>query len=248
MIVTDLDGTLLRDDKTVSEYTVSVLKRCREIGTKTVFATGRGGSAEWIAPGELFDAKITMNGSRARIGDEVVYNKLAPWKSAQKVLLACDARGMKTASQLYGTDYSNFNVTEEWPWITNFIEVHFENHELDAEKIYAVPRNQEDVDAIRESLPDDLYLVVSNDGLAMVMHRDATKSKAAAALAERWGISQKEIAAFGDDLNDIDLLEYAGIGVAMANALPEVLSVADEICGSNEDDGMAKWIEENILQ
>jgi len=48
-------------------------------------------------------------------------------------------------------------------------------------------------------------------------------------------------------LNDIDLLQYCGVGVAMGNALPEVKAVADQICDSNENDGIAKWIEKNIL-
>jgi hypothetical protein len=48
-------------------------------------------------------------------------------------------------------------------------------------------------------------------------------------------------------LNDIDLLEYAGVGIAMGNALEKVKAVADHICDTNENDGLAKWIEENLL-
>jgi len=62
MIVTDLDGTLLRTDKTISERTKDVLRQCRKCGIKVVYATGRGGSAEQRAPSELFDGRISMNG------------------------------------------------------------------------------------------------------------------------------------------------------------------------------------------
>ena len=62
MIVMDLDGTLLRSDKTISKYTACVLNKCRERGIKVVYATGRGGSAEKVAPAGLFDARIVMNG------------------------------------------------------------------------------------------------------------------------------------------------------------------------------------------
>ena len=147
MVATDLDGTLLRNDKTVSEYTIDILTRCREKGIKTVYATGRGGSSEWLTPGDLFDGKISMNGAVAKTGDTVIYSRLIPWRSARLLLIACDKQGIKTAAQLSGTDYSNFNVTREWPWIKNFQQVDFAYHELDAEKIYAVPNGPGDIAA-----------------------------------------------------------------------------------------------------
>ena len=50
-----------------------------------------------------------------------------------------------------------------------------------------------------------------------------------------------------NDLNDIDMLSWAGIGVAMGNAVDEVIISGDEVCLSNEDDGIAVWIEENVF-
>ena len=90
--------------------------------------------------------------------------------------------------------------------------------------------------------------VDADDGIAMIMHNGATKSKAVAALARQWGISQSEIVAFGDHLNDIDMLTYAGIGVATSGALDEAKAAADYVCGSCDEDGVAQWIEENILE
>ena len=55
-----------------------------------------------------------------------------------------------------------------------------------------------------------------------------------------------EVVAFGDDLNDVDMLRGCGTGVAMANALDEVKLAADEVCGGNDEDGVAKWIEANM--
>ena len=56
------------------------------------------------------------------------------------------------------------------------------------------------------------------------------------------------IAAFGDDFNDIGMLRLCGTGIAMENAIEEVKGVADEVCASNEKDGVAEWIEKNLLQ
>jgi hydroxymethylpyrimidine pyrophosphatase-like HAD family hydrolase len=79
------------------------------------------------------------------------------------------------------------------------------------------------------------------------MHRDATKAKAVAAVANYLDIEQTEIVAFGDDANDIDLLQYCGVSVAVSNAINEVTAVADHICDDNDNDGVAKWLEENVL-
>ena len=246
MIAVDLDGTVLRDDKTISERTKSVLRKCREAGIKVACATGRG-SSNRVIPDEMLDAGITFNGAVAKAGDTLVYNRLVPYLSARPLLIACTERGLKAASQFKGMHYSNFVVSDEWSYITNFELVNFDKHDMDAEKLYVLVNNPEDIAFIEKRLATDLYVSVSRDGMAMIMHRDATKSNAVAALAEHWGIEQSEIVAFGDDMNDIDMLQYCGIGVAMENALDEVKAVADYVCDTNDNDGVAKWLEENVL-
>lgn len=66
-------------------------------------------------------------------------------------------------------------------------------------------------------------------------------------LCDRWNIDLNNVVAFGDDIIDIDMMQRAGTGVAVANSNPKVLNIADEICASNNDDGVAKWIEHRIL-
>ncbi|MCL1806193.1 MAG: HAD hydrolase family protein [Oscillospiraceae bacterium] len=212
MIVSDLDGTFLRDDKTVSNRTIEVFRHCRGAGIKTVFATARGSSATGLIPEGLFDGRIVNNGARAMAGDEIVYDRPVPEDLARYLKKACGGRGLDIV----------FNSA--------------------LGKVYAEGCGSEDAAFIKGLLPEDLHLYVSLDNIAMVMHKDATKSKATAELARHWGIAREEIAAFGDDLNDIDLLSYAGTGVAMGNALEEVKAAADGVCGSNEEDGMAVWL------
>jgi hydroxymethylpyrimidine pyrophosphatase-like HAD family hydrolase len=77
--------------------------------------------------------------------------------------------------------------------------------------------------------------------------KEATKWQAVAAAASHLGINTAYIAAFGDDYNDVEMLEKCGVGVAMSNAIPEALAVADFIAASNDEDGVARWLEENIL-
>jgi len=247
MIVADLDETLLRSDKSVSLYTRSILTKCRELGIKVVYATGRGGSADRVVPAELFDGRITMNGAVIRVDEVIIHNTLIPYKVARPILMACDKYGLKTASEISGMHYSNFITSDEWPNIKNYEIVDFSRHEIDAEKLYAIVKNSDDINFIKNHIPNSLYVTVSKDMLAQIMHIDATKSKAIAKLAGFWDIRQSEIIAFGDDLNDIDMLSYAGIGIAMENAHNEVKAVADQICLNNNENGVAEWIKENIL-
>ena len=247
MVVTDLDGTLFTTDKKVTLRTKTALADCRAAGIKTVYATGRGDSSANMVPREFFDGRVLNNGAVAYAGPEIVYACLVPCLTARPLLLALNERGLRTGSQRKGMHYTNFDVAALWPHITDFAVVDFAVHEKDAEKIYVESCTPDDAAFIEENLPDELYLTVARDGLGQIMHKNATKSMAVQALARFWHIDQKNIAAFGDDMNDMDLLLYAGCGVAMANALDEAKAAAGYICRTNDDDGVARWIEEYIL-
>jgi Cof subfamily protein (haloacid dehalogenase superfamily) len=73
------------------------------------------------------------------------------------------------------------------------------------------------------------------------------KGAALASLAELYGVAREEIMAIGDSFNDIEMIEYAGLGVAMGNARPEVLAIADVITGTNQEDGVAQVLERYVL-
>lgn len=246
MIVTDLDGTLFRTDKTVSAYTRDVLQRCRELGIRTAIATARG-NPEKMLPTEQSDAKILCNGALIVV-DGAVHKQTIPYKIARPLLLACEKRGMRVTSQYGGTHYSSFDVAAVWPHIRRWEQVDFSRHDIDTEKINIESITAEDVAYILENIGPDMHLQVARDGLGMIMHTDATKSKAVAKLAKIWGISEEKIVCFGDDVNDIDMLRSAGISVAMDNALPEVKAVAKYVCDSNDNDGVARWLEEHVLR
>jgi len=247
MVVTDLDGTFLRDDKSISDRTLAAFDRLREKGIKTVYATGRGLSAVEITSMRQFDGAVRNNGAIAFIGDELIYKRLLSADSVRDMLIACDKAGVRIVAECGDTHYSNFNIEELFTWPMNYEIADFTEHSDDTEKLWAVVDTPKAIDVIKQNLNEVLYLYETRDGFALVMHNDATKSKAVAALAERWNIDKSEIVAFGDDANDTNLLEYCGIGVAMGNAIDEVKAVADQIYDTTENDGIAKWLEENLL-
>ena len=250
MIVTDLDATLLRDDKSVSACTIKTLRACREKGIKVVYATARGSLPDNI-PLEIFSGSARNGGAVAVADGKKVYEKLISTVQIRDFLIACDKAEIKTALvKTTGNNskhYANFKVDDLVSYVTDFEIVSFAELDTMAEKGYAAPESQRHIDIIKNNLPDCLKLIVARDDAALFMHPEATKSKAIAALAEHWGIRREEIAAFGDDINDIDMLQFCGISVAVGNAIDEVKAVADYICDTNENDGVARWIEENAL-
>ncbi|MDR0963765.1 MAG: HAD family hydrolase, partial [Clostridium sp.] len=92
------------------------------------------------------------------------------------------------------------------------------------------------------------YYRVTGEELVDILPVSATKWNAIRLLAKEWSIDLSEIAAFGDDYNDIEMLKNCGVGVAVANALDEVKAVANYICDSNDEDGVARWLESNITR
>jgi hydroxymethylpyrimidine pyrophosphatase-like HAD family hydrolase len=220
MIVTDLDGTLLREDKIVSERTKDTLKLCMEAKIKIIFATGRGENASQIVPIYLFDGSVFNNGALALVGNDIVYSRFIKPEIIEPLLDVCKKFDLEYGFSMHGSKVGKFWTFGCTPEISTLIEVRLNN---------------------------DFYLTVSRDGLGQIMHRDATKSKGVAALAQYWGIANSEILVFGDDLNDIDMLSYAGVSVAMGNALNDVKVVADYVCDTNDNDGIAKWLEKNVL-
>jgi len=90
MVVTDLDGTLLRDDKTISTRTINAFARLRENGIKIVYATGRGVSGVKMTSFMRFDASVRNNGAVAHIQGKQIYEKLLSADSTRNILLACD--------------------------------------------------------------------------------------------------------------------------------------------------------------
>ena len=90
---------------------------------------------------------------------------------------------------------------------------------------------------------DDAVVTLSGTQFVEVNAPGVTKAAAVGALAERLEIARDEVIAFGDNLNDIPLLAWAGRGVAVANAQPDVLAVADEVTLSNDEDGVAVVLE-----
>lgn len=255
LIVSDLDRTLLHTDKSLAAYTVDVLNRCREAGILLAFATARPHRAVQAYTARLakpLDALIVHNGAQIYAGDVAfpVATISVALRDATLAVLSQKFPRATLSVEIDDTLYGNANLFEIWSnadaVLTDFSDLPLNP----ANKIIIGVKQTTDLEQYLTSIPDALYLEMSHgetNHLGLIMHRHATKWRGVQALAAHFNIDPAHIAAFGDDFNDISMLANVGMGVAVANAIPEAKNAARFVCGTNNNNGPARWLEEYVL-
>lgn len=244
MIVTDLDNTLLRRDKTISDYTVDVFRRVRNIGVMTVFATARSleSTQEFhyvLRP----DGEIVTGGCFVYAGTELLKSYYLPEPQGEKLLAELDACPAIKRVSVRSLSESYSNVPMVGRTYADF------QSPLPEKLVHCSCRTDdaELMKSIAARYPEFAFLHVSESDLYDINPKDATKLSGVRTIAEHFGVPLSVVAAFGDDNSDVEMLDVCGIGVAMGNAIDECKSVADYVCGDCDNDGAARWIEENVL-
>jgi len=242
-IITDLDRTLLHTDKTISEHTLKVLQNCHDKGCCIMAATARPERAI-LGYHELvkFDAMTVMNGAGVILPGQEPLGYAIPRESAKVILeRLCELPDFILSLELGDDVYASVEIPE-WE-----AKVYQDFPKLPTEgPIYKilVSRENENVGPLVEKLlTEDTYCTVANDNLVQIMNKKATKWNGIQMMLEAVGISPEDAVYFGDDNDDIESLKACGVGVAVANAIDAVKEAADEITESNDEDGVARWLE-----
>lgn len=250
MIVTDLDNTLLRSDKTISDYTRAALERCRARGVRVMFATARPPrTVRRFALGFEPDAVAYHNGALVVDAGREVSCAGISGAEARRIMLQLSAALPGATLSLEQGDllYANFETELVWRGEhcvrTDFTDL----PDREVYKLIVGISSPGDMARIAALLPGHLYAQPCEQTLALIMNRSATKLGGIRAVAAAHGIPLERVAAFGDDYNDIEMLEACGVGVAVYNALPEVKAAADQVCAGCDADGVARWLEDNLL-
>ena len=245
-IIVDLDRTLLRTDKTISPYTVEVMGRCKEKGIALMVATAR----PWRTMQQYceiidFDAVSVSNGARMICGKKQADHGIRT-ESAEKLLNALKRHPeFRVTLETGDCAYSNVPIDEYETVISNDLAGVAKAE--GAIKILVGLDSPETLETVKSMLTDDLYYTVSNGHLMQIMNKSATKWNGIKAMLEIDNRSAAEAVYFGDDYDDIEPIKLCGMGVAVANAIDEAKAVADYIAESNDDDGVARFIEQMIL-
>ena len=254
MIALDLDGTILKSDESISKRSLATLEKCRKRGILIAIATARSKFSTKIFT-DFFtpDVLIYDGGTIAAMGDEIIYNRQLEKDFANELIGSILENGYVTFSA-QGDEGYFCNREPRSPYAERRAQAGYRVEAYNAEigldaPIYKVTAVMEADDSARlaKKYPQLGFISYTGFPYVRIALNDATKEHAVAAVAEHLGICLSQVVAFGDDFNDIGMLTKCGVGVAMGNAITEVKAVADHITASNDNDGVAVWIEENIL-
>lgn len=259
-IAFDLDDTLLRPDASVSDYTADVLQRAARRGIIILPASGRTRDSMWPAVQRIgcASAFISCNGADIWSPErELLTQELLPVALAHEVARFASDRGVYC--QTYSPDRFFYSMRNEYAAsyakssslegdyvgdLTAFIQKPVTKLLMmdTPERIAELYQEAKALFAGRASMTCSKPYFLECNPLR------ATKGNALTWCAGHFGFDMAELLAFGDSLNDVSMLEAAGTGVAMANAREDVKAMGFPVCGSNEEDGVARYIEQHILR
>ncbi|WP_340644084.1 HAD family hydrolase [Phenylobacterium sp.] len=257
LIATDLDGTLLRRDGSISTRTRTALANAREAGIAVAFVTARPPRDVHHIADDLGITGLAVCSNGALIYDlaESRVMRAEPLPTAIALELIGELRNSDPHFS-FATEHGH-KVGREDAFPTAMFEGFVHHHEPRVDLVHSLcdedlikilvhhPVHEIDhLHALIRSLAGD-RVAVTHSGAPFVEFGALGVSKASGLLhlGADLGIEAHEIIAFGDMPNDIPMLTVAGRGVAVANAHPHVLSAADETTAANEDDGVARVIE-----
>ena len=256
LVATDIDGTLIHTDGTLSRRTLDVI---HALPVPLVLVTGR--PVRWLR--QLYDqmpepvAAICANG--AVVYDPHADEVLLANPLSVDLLLDVTKRLREAvpdiALAVEVEDGRAFWYEQAWP-----LRWGGEHHKL---RVLTTPEELTSVPAVKllarsaRHEPDAFYELISrtlgelaetthssSSALVEISAAGVTKAAGLAWLCERDGIEAREVIAFGDMPNDVPMLTWAGHSVAMGNAHPAVRAVADEVGRTNDDDGVARYLED----
>ena len=265
MIATDIDGTLVNDNKEISPKTLAALKAARKKGVFVVLCTGRPVSGvkpylEQLGLTQDENYVITYNGALATniASGQVVVSNTLDYSDFTKLdtlshELNVHGQAIQPSSDLYVTtpDISYYTVLDSF---YTKMPLHYRPQaQIPTEFPMAKYMWADEPAAINQALPnlptaikEDYYTVRSEGWFFEFMHKDAHKGKTTLELANKLGIKPHEILTAGDQQNDLTLIQ-AGFGVAMGNAIPEIKDLAQYVTADNNHDGLGLAVEKFVL-
>ncbi|SCL22393.1 hypothetical protein GA0070616_2528 [Micromonospora nigra] len=258
LVASDIDGTLLRDDRTLSPHTAAVLTRISAAGTPVVLVTGR--PIRWLKL--VYDQldkplpAVCANGAVVYDpdADEVLRaDPLAPELLAEVARrLRAEVPGVSFAVEIVDSREMRHEAHYPLRWDADddairAVDTPEELVEVPAVKLLARAGDQ-DPDRFTQVVAGALAGLAeathsSYSGLVEISASGVTKAAGLAWYCHRLGVDAADVLAFGDMPNDVPMLTWAGRAVAVSNAHRAVLEIADEVTGANSVDGVATYLE-----
>ncbi|WP_326651079.1 MULTISPECIES: Cof-type HAD-IIB family hydrolase [unclassified Streptomyces] len=266
LIATDLDGTLLRDDKSVSDRTIAALAAAEEAGVEVFFVTGR--PARWmdVVRHHVHGHGLAICANGAAVVDLHAGGKLLEVRALERdtaldvVRILRDAApgtsfAVETTTGIhYEPDYPPFHVDPGATVATAEKLLHEERLGEGAPVIKLLAHHPELTPdgflTLARTAAGDLasFTRSSPTALLEVSGLGVSKASTLALCCAQRGISSDEVVAFGDMPNDVEMLSWAGTSYAMGNAHPDVIAAASGRTVANNEDGVAVVIEQILAR
>lgn len=262
LIALDMDGTLLNEKHIVSDRVKDALQKAREMGVKVILSSGRAykGIACYMEELDIKDLAITLNGAAVTdsTGEELIFSQCMDSDVSRKMIELARKHGIYNVLFI-----KNDMFVEEINEKGQFFQEHdrirlkpvgnLENF-YEAQPVFKmllIGENEELIklrDEGKKLLGDRVCLTFSLPYFLEAYSPLINKGIMLEKVAKYYGIKREEVIAMGDGENDIPMIEYAGLGIAMGNAVQSVKDAADFITTTNVEGGVAHAIEKFILQ
>lgn len=252
LLLFDLDGTLLQSDKTISNRTLNALKACRDKGILIGVSTSRSEQNSMTFLKELMpDILISSGGALVKKGTEYIdtaeFSKDATSNMIETARAVC-GQDCEITIDTVDAHYWNYKIDpkkldQSWG---DSIYTDFADFSECALKMCVEIFDDEKAKELKNKLEECDCIRFSDGYWYKFTKKNVTKENAIMKISDACGIDIKSIVAFGDDYADIGMLELCGLGVAMGNAIDTVKDRASVVIGSNDEDGIAVFIEEHL--
>lgn len=260
LIAIDIDDTLINDEKEVTPATQQALEQAVAQGVVVTLATGRAyASAQAIARQTGLNVPIiTYQGALVKnlLDEQVLYERYVPVEAADKLFQYCIQHDLHLQTYIDDKLYSredndkikDYTALNRTPY---YVEPDFKKLvDQPTPKMLIIDEPSfldELATKLRELLGDQVHITKSKPNFLEIMHHEGTKGHALKFLSAHFGCTPSDCIAVGDSWNDHEMLEAAGLGVAMGNAIPALKEIADYVTLSNNEDGVKHVIEKFIL-
>ena len=239
----DIDGTILDDNKQIPKSTKIAINELQNNGIYTAIATGRGPDEMlWVCDELNINSYVAINGSYAVFeGKEIHLKQMDMGEVANLV----DTVEQNNHSMAFVAHDDAWSLHKSHPSMIECITTLQMEYPRTDPTLHisrginqAVIYSKEDQDAMYRAAHPNIEFIRFHEYGMDAMPKGNSKAVGIKKIIEATGFSKEDTYAFGDALNDIEMLSYVGFGVAMGNSIPEIKNIADYITSSNNDNGI----------
>lgn len=264
LIALDLDGTLLTDDKKISIRNKQAVSQAIDDGHVVVIATGRPGRAsiQYYQELQLKTPMVNFNGALVHHPLDTSWKGIhtpMPLTTAHRIIDVSTEVEVKNIlaevqDQVYLDQYSEdiMTIFQDFPETSPYIIGDIKSKlKYDPTSVLIHP-NASQVEELRNHLNDYHAEVIEHRkwgapwNIIEIIKKGMNKAVGLKAIADEYHIARENIIAFGDEDNDLEMIDYAGVGVSMGNAIDELVSVSKHQTLTNEEDGISIFLEEYL--